>query len=170
MREFPGNVDMRRLSAVAGGLIVFLAGYASCSFLGQQPEQVRASQEDQNPQLSKDILESYRKSNKAIRELNNLFVAGGQSTAAFSGINYFAASVGGVDAEKDLEEGRGVDPETFAALYAGLATPKIAENMDFDELGRLRYKKVIIRMYSQNRLKQLFLQRDQLEVRSESAE
>ena len=90
---------MRRLSAVAGGLIVFLAGYASCSFLGQQPEQVRASQEDQNPQLSKDILESYRKSNKAIRELNNLFVAGGQSTAAFSGINYFAASVGGVDAD-----------------------------------------------------------------------
>ena len=85
-------------------------------------------------------------------------------------MNYFATSIGGIDAEKDLEEGRGVDPETFAALYAGLAVPKIAENMDSDELGRLRYKKVIIRLYSQDRLKQLFHQRDQLEVRSDAGE
>ena len=44
---------------------------------------------------------------------------------------------GGVDAISDLESGRGVDPETFAALYAGQATDEIAVELDKDELGRL---------------------------------
>jgi len=161
---------MRRFSAVAGSFVVFLAGYAAGTFCGQLPQQIQATQEDDDPKYSRDILEAYRKSYKGVRELNNLYVAGGQSTAAYGGMNYFAASVGGIDAEKDLEEGRGVDPETFAALYAGLAVPKIAENMDYDELGRLRYKKVIIRLYSQDRLKRLFHHRDQLEVRSDAGE
>jgi hypothetical protein len=161
---------MRRFTAVSGSFVVFLAGYAIGTFSGQAPQRIQATQDDGNPQYSKDVLDAYRKSYKAVRELNNLYVAGGQSTAAYGGMNYFAASVGGVNAERDLEEGRGVDPETFAALYAGLAVPKIAANLDFDEVGRLRYKKVIVRLYSQDRLKQLFHQRDQLEVRSDAGE
>ena len=77
--------------------------------------------------------------------------------------------MGGVNAEQDLEEGRGVDPETFAALYADMATPKIAEHLDYDEQGRLRYKKNVIRIYSKERLRTLFNQKDQLDVRSETA-
>ncbi len=161
---------MLRFKVIAGGLGVFVLGYAAGTLSGQAPSQIVAAQEESSPEFSKDVLEAYKKSNKAVRELSNLFVAGGQNTAAFSGMNYFAASVGGINAEQDLEEGRGVDPETFAALYAGLATPKVSENMDVDELGRLRYKKNVIRIYSQERLKQIFQKRDQLEVRSESAE
>lgn len=161
---------MRGFRTIVGGFLVFVVGYSAGSFLGHSPQQIQATQEDTEQAYSKDTLEAYKKANKAVRELNNLFVAGGQSTQAFGGINYFATSVGGIDAEKDLEEGRGVDPETFGALYAGLASPKITENLDFDELGRLRFKKNIIRIYSQDRLKHLFQQRDQLEVRSESAD
>lgn len=160
---------MMRFRTAGGILCVFVLGAAAGFALSSRPALIRAADEDQNPLYSRDVLEAYRKSNKAIRELNNLFVGGGQSTSAFTGLNYFGASVGGIDAERDLEEGRGVDPETFAALYAGLASPRIIEHLDQDELGRLRYKKNVIRIYSQERLRQLFNRRDQLEIRSESA-
>lgn len=161
---------MRRLSAALGGLVLLGLGYVAGASLGPAHQTVQAAQEETSIAYSKDVLEAYKKATKAVRELNNLFVAGGQSTQVFGGMNYFAASVGGIDAEKDLEEGRGVDPETFAALYAGLASPRITEHLDFDQLGRLRYKKNVIRIYSQERLKLMFQQRDQLDVRSESAQ
>jgi hypothetical protein len=116
-----------------------------------------------------DVLKAYHAVSKSVKELNSLLSAGGQSTTVTSGVNFFGSSVGGVNAEQDLEEGRGVDPETFAALYADLATPRIAEHLDYDELGRLRYKKNVVRIYSRERLKTLFSKRDQLDVRSETA-
>lgn len=117
-----------------------------------------------------EVLTAYRNVTKSMRELNSLLSAGGQNTTVSSGLNFFAVSVGGVNAEQDLEEGRGVDPETFAALYADLASPKIAEHLDYDELGRLRYKKNVIRLYSRDRLRALFHERDRLDVRAEAAE
>src|SRR5262249_15479923 len=41
---------------------------------------------------------------------------------ATDGINVLAVTAGGVNAMRDLASGGGVDPETFAALYAGKAT------------------------------------------------
>lgn len=167
---------MGRLKTVVSGLILFAAGYATATLNGFAPSQIEATQDAAaqdaaaQGQLSEDALKAYKKVSKAIRELNNLYVASGESTSAFDGVNYFAASVGGINAERDLEEGRGVDPETFAAIYAGKASPKIKENLDRDELGRLRYKKIVIRLYSQERLQMMFKQRDQLEIRSESVE
>lgn len=75
---------------------------------------------------------------------------------ATTGINAFAISVGGVDALADLESGRGVDPETYAALYAGMATEEVAENLGTDEEGRLTYRDQVVRMYPISRLKRAF--------------
>jgi hypothetical protein len=161
---------MGRLKTVVSGLILFAAGYCTATLNGFAPSQIEATQDAAPDQLSGDALKAYKKVTKAVKELNNLYEASGQSTSAFKGVNYFAASVGGINAERDLEEGRGVDPETFAAIYAGEATAKIKENLDSDELGRLRYKKNVIRLYSQERLQMMFKQRGQLEIRSESAE
>lgn len=159
---------MRRTFQVTTGLLLLATGYAMGS-LASGVAPLRA-QSDESEKYSDDILRAYRVANKAVRDLNSLCSAGGQNTSVTTGINYFAVSVGGINAEQDLEEGRGVDPETFAALYADLAAPKIAEHLDFDELGRLRYKKNVIRLYSKDRLRTLFHERDQLEVRSETAE
>lgn len=163
---------MGRLKTVVSGLILFAAGYGTATLNGFAPSQIEATQDAAagSGQMSDDALKAYKKVSKAIKELNNLYVASGESSSAFDGVNFFAASVGGINAERDLEEGRGVDPETFAAIYAGKASPKIKENLDRDELGRLRYKKNVIRLYSQERLQMMFKQRDQLEIRSESAE
>jgi hypothetical protein len=78
---------------------------------------------------------------------------------AILGLNAFATSVGGVDAMADLESAQGVDPETFAGLYAGQAVPEVAEHLAHDAQGRVTYKNRVVRLYSPTRLKQLFAAR-----------
>ena len=73
--------------------------------------------------------------------------------------NSFLVSTGGGDAVADLESGRGVDPETFAALYADLATDEIAQHLAKDGEGRLTYKGKLVRIYPIARLKELFTKR-----------
>ncbi len=159
---------MIRIRTLAAGGLLMLSGYVTGVLTTQTPTLLQA-QDGDDQQFGTDVLRAYRLVNKSVRELNSLLTAGGQSSSVTTGVNFFGVSVGGVNAEQDLEEGRGVDPETFAALYADMATPKIAENLDYDEQGRLRYKKNVIRIYSRERLRTLFNQRDQLDVRSETA-
>ncbi|RMG36248.1 MAG: hypothetical protein D6725_10970 [Planctomycetota bacterium] len=95
----------------------------------------------------------------AIKTAREALEQDGKYVAATKGTNVFAVTVGGLNAMEDLEKGRGVDPETFAALYAGLATDQVAAHLDRDEQGRLRYKNRVVRMYSIERLKKLFERR-----------
>jgi hypothetical protein len=83
----------------------------------------------------------------------------GRYEPATRGVNMFAVSVGGLDVKGDLEKGRGVDPETFAALYAGLAATEIQEHIDKDSQGRVTYKGKVVQMYPIRRLTQLFKER-----------
>lgn len=161
---------MVRLHKVAGGFLLLALGYCLGSLNVHQPERLKAQADEDNNKYGREVLTAYRNVNKAMRDLNSLLSAGGQNTTISPGLNFFAVSVGGVNAEQDLEEGRGVDPETFAALYADLASPKIAEHLDYDELGRLRYKKNVIRLYSRDRLRAVFLERDRLAVKAEASE
>lgn len=78
---------------------------------------------------------------------------------ATSHLNVFAVTAGGINAVQDLEDGRGVDPETFASLYAGDAKPEIKEHLDFDEQGRLTYKGKVVRIFSKQRMKKVFQDR-----------
>ncbi|MFN0198031.1 MAG: hypothetical protein ACKVT0_14895 [Planctomycetaceae bacterium] len=112
---------------------------------------------------------------KVQESLDSLKTAMGQLSAeslhesATTGINAFAVSVGGVNAVEDLESGRGVDPETYAGLYAGYATEEVAEHLSNDEQGRLTYKNKVVRMYPISRLKQAFEKRLTLSGQSKSA-
>ena len=151
------------------GAIVFAAGYAAGSCFTTAPPHL-AAQQDASTQFTNEMLSSYRKSHKSVQDLSSVFKAAGRLTSVSGGINYFAASVGGTDAERDLNDGQGVDPETFAALYAELVAPSVAQHLDYDEQGRLRYKKNVIRMYSRERLRELFQQREQLEIQSADSE
>ncbi len=78
---------------------------------------------------------------------------------AIDGINTFAVSVGGLNAIADLESGNGVDPETFAGLYAGFAVSEISEHLDKDDKGRITYKNKVVQLYSISKLKSLFNER-----------
>ncbi len=78
---------------------------------------------------------------------------------ATKGVNMFAVVSGGVDALNDLETGRGVDPETFAGLYADQQIDDIAAKLDRDDQGRITYNNKVVRMYPISRLKKLYQQR-----------
>lgn len=97
-----------------------------------------------------------------MQELQKSLEAERKHTSAVSGPNAFALLVGGTDAIRDLEEDRGVDPETFAALYAGRAAPSVFPHLGTDEKGRVTYKGKVVRMYSRERLKRLYRRRDLL--------
>jgi len=81
---------------------------------------------------------------------------------ATKGLNSYAILAGGVDAVKDLEDGKGVDPETFAALYAGDAIESVAESLSHNDEGQLTYKNKVVRIYPISRLKKIYAQRQEL--------
>ena len=108
---------------------------------------------------SEDSVEKITSGFDAIKTAAASLKREGRYTAATSGMNLFAVSVGGLDVKSDLEKGRGVDPETFAALYAGLATVDIQEHIAKDSQGRVTYKGKVVQMYPIRRLTQLFKER-----------
>lgn len=121
--------------------------------------------------LSAEAYRFYGRADRAIKDLDGYLTAIRFQRTAFIGTNYFGVSVGGVDAIRDLEEGRGVDPETLAALYAGFAIPSVAADLNLIQIrdprgrvvlkidapdGRLRYRGAVVRMYSPEKLRELF--------------
>lgn len=127
--------------------------------------------------LTPETLQKYKAVYRALRDLDDFLRAVGFERSALVEINYFAMSVGGIDAIKDLEEGRGVDPETLAGLYAGYATPAVARHLNMQPVaggwkitspdGRLRYKETVVRLYSPARLARLFARRESFREENE---
>lgn len=76
-----------------------------------------------------------------------------QYTAATETLNPYLILTGGGNAIDDLERGTGVDPFTFADLYAGNAVREVADELTRDDQGRLLYKNTLVRIYSVERLK-----------------
>ena len=170
---------MRRVAVIVCGLALFAAGFVCGHLDSALPSTLNAGQDD-GLQFTDQMLTAYQKARKSVVDLNDMFIATGQSTAAASDVNYFSVSVGGIDVQRDLEEGRGVDPETFAALYAfedqivSGAKERVfkqfgvdmSQHLDSDENGRIRYKKKVVQLYSTERLNELFNRRDELRIRS----
>jgi hypothetical protein len=125
--------------------------------------------------LSPKALIQLGRADRALRDLDGLLKSMGFERPAIIGVNYFAISVGGIDALRDLEEGRGVDPETLAGLLSGFARPEVAEHLNLKKIsgiggevilkidaadGRLRYKGTVVRLYSPARLAELYDRRE----------
>jgi hypothetical protein len=141
-------------------------GYVVGSLQIGGPTFLRADPQSDSPKQSESIPEAVRvKVREANRALSDAMLAlqdEKRYVPAIQGVNAFATSVGGVDAVADLESGNGVDPETFAALYAGLALPEVAESLARNTEGHMTYKNKVIRIYSPTRMKQLFALRTEL--------
>jgi hypothetical protein len=102
------------------------------------------------------IEDAIAKAQSALEDVKTALIDEDKYTPATKTLNVSSLMAGGVDAIADLEAGRGVDPETFAALYAGYAADEIAAEIDKDEKGRLTYKTKVVRLYSITRLKQVY--------------
>jgi hypothetical protein len=146
----------RNLSCLA----LLVAGYAFGVFQIGQPGILQA--QPQGEELPPAVRDRLREADRALAEAMQVLQEAKRYVPAIQGLNAFATSVGGVDAIGDLESGGGVDPETFAGLYAGQAVPEVTANLGRDAQGRLTYKNRVVRMYNTARLKQLFTSRGNL--------
>lgn len=109
--------------------------------------------------VSQDSEAKIRSAQIALQEAMEQLRQDGNYTSITDGVNAFLVLSGGGDARRDLESGNGVDPETFAALYAGKAIPEIADALGQDDEGRITYNEKPIQMYSRKRLERMFAER-----------
>jgi hypothetical protein len=120
--------------------------------------------------LSDETTKKIEEANDRLKSAMDSLRQEGLYKPVINGLNSYAVLAGGLDSRRDLEEGKGVDPETFAALYAGDAIDEIAVDISRDEEGRLTYKNKVVRIYPISRLKRIHQQRQILtgEVKPET--
>lgn len=138
-------------------LSVFALGYlaGSAHWSGSTVAKAQFGGDPASDEIAKSITAAY----SSLQTVRNNLNQDGRYNPATKVMNVSALMAGGIDAIDDLEAGRGVDPETFAALYAGHGLDEVAIELDTDENGRLTYKGKVIRMYSIERLKKMFQER-----------
>lgn len=131
----------------------FLAGTMQWS--AQSTAVAQNNDEGASEEVTKSITAAY----SALQTVRSNLNQEGRYTPAAKMLNVTGVMAGGIDAMADLESGQGVDPETFGALYADMASDEVSIDLDTDENGRLTYKGKVIRMYSIERLKAFYRQR-----------
>lgn len=153
---------MRRSGRVSVVLIVFGLGYlaGTCGFSLPSPALAQpVGGPPGAPEVSDEVADRIQELRIAMRQAADTLEGEGKYEPITAGMNSFLLLSGGGNAREDLESGRGVDPETFAALHAGFALPEIGDHLGYDEQGRLTYQNKVVRMYSVSRLRQLYEQR-----------
>lgn len=148
---------MSRLNQVVIGLLLIAVGYVLGASQSFQSTTLLAQQKSGTP--SEETEDKIKGAVRLLVEAQSALEEESFMAPATKGVNAFAVSCGGVNALEDLEAGNGVDPETFAALYADLAKPDVATHLSRDDQGRITYKNKIVRMYPVSRLKKLFATR-----------
>jgi hypothetical protein len=98
--------------------------------------------------MSDDTKTKIKAAADALKAAMDALVAEGRyPDSAIKGTNTFTVLSGGGNSLIDLQSGRGVDPETFAALYSGLASDQVVIHLGKDADGKLTYKGRVVRMY-----------------------
>lgn len=149
---------MRWLQRTALAMVLVGGGYLLGAWQIGRPGDL-AAQDNQTSEISDEtkkklvgVQEALSAAAQALKDENRL-------VPATKTVNAFAVLCGGLNVVEDLESGRGVDPETFAALYAGDANDELKEHLAFDSEGRLTYKSKVVRIYPISRLQKLHAQR-----------
>jgi hypothetical protein len=146
---------MRPVRQLCCGLILVTVGYLAGAAGARWSGAAQAQEES-------ETVAKVRAANTALNAAADALKADGAYEAITQGVNAFLVLSGGGNARQDLENGAAVDPETFAALYAGQGLPEIQELLSRDDEGRLTYNGLVVRMYSKQRLQQLYTARVRL--------
>lgn len=112
--------------------------------------------------LDKETANKVKNATIALRDAADALRSDGRYEAITKDVNSFLVLSGGGNAREDLLNGSGVDPETFASLYAGGAIEEIQDQLDFDEDNRLTFNGQVVRMYSKARLQRMIGERTKL--------
>lgn len=183
---------MRRFSVILSGSGLLLIGYLLGSTGLMAPQSLRAEAEQKKEAEQKDsdlttppqktdadkpaeapaqvqpqgpsklTLEKIQAAYDALADAADALEKEGYYRAATKEVNVFAVLSGGVDAVNDLQSGNGVDPETFAAIYAGTIKPEVQELLQRDSSNHYTYDGKLVQMYPVSELRRRFIIRAQL--------
>lgn len=147
---------MRKSASIVAAFGLVALGYLIGSANLLAPGDLWAQDAPAANPVSEDTLEKITAARQALEAAQEALIADQRLVSATKGLNPIAVLAGGIDAPRDLEIGLGVDPGTFAALYAGLATDEIEEKLGKDAEGRLTYNKRVIQMYPISGIRKLY--------------
>jgi hypothetical protein len=148
---------MRRWKSIAMAVALLATGYV-LGVSGAFHARALTAQ-DSGSAVSDNTREKIRAAQAALQEAAEALKVEGRYESVTDDLNAFLILSGGGNAQEDLESGKGVDPETYAALNAGQARDEIQEFLDLDDDGRLTYNGQVVRMYSRSRLRQVYADR-----------
>lgn len=145
------------------GMVGLVAvGYLLGSIGAARPTPVQAQGKPKVEGISDDTANKIKAAHEAVTAAAIALQSEQKHVPATTALNASAVLAGGVNAIEDLEMGRGVDPETFAGLYAGLGVDEIRLKLDKDEEGRLTYDGKVVKIYPISRLKHQYTERDRM--------
>lgn len=164
---------MRTPTTVLVLALAFIAGQMSTRLFQQEqtPSLVNTSyaQFGQNQgggfedfEISNDTIKLIRAANESLQTAMEALRIEGKYEAATKSTNAFLVLTGGGNAMAQLDAGLGVDPETYAGLYAGDALPEVADYLAFDAEGRLTYKNQLVRIMPVKDLKSMYEMRGKI--------
>ncbi len=148
---------MRTSAKITGGLVLLTIGYCLGASQILLPEMLLAQGKGKSKgggdaqaaqaSLSDETKTKIKAAADALKAAMEALQSEGRYESAIKSANSFAVLSGGGNSMADLAGGGGVDPETFAALYAGLATDQVVVDLGRDAEGKLTYKNRVVRMY-----------------------
>jgi len=165
---------MRRYVALCGSAGLFLAGLllGSQGWIGPSLLQAEASpppaakSEKTEPVptggISPETREKIKAAYIALRIAADALEKEGFYRSASNEVNVFGVLSGGVDALQDLRSGNGVDPETFAAIYAQTISEDFRGLLEKDSTNRYTFEGKLVQLYPVSELRRRFIIRAQL--------
>jgi hypothetical protein len=156
------TTSLRKFSSIA---LLLGAGY----LCGVVHTAIRSAGAQPGTELSESTADKVREANAALQSAMQSLESENRYVGITIGPTAFLVLSGGGDAQADLESGNGVDPETFAALYAamsiegedGLIDPTIKEALALDAEGRVTYNGEVVKLYNRQTLQEYFASRVQ---------
>lgn len=146
---------MRTSITITSGVALLMFGYflgasqlLSPASLFAQGAKAKPGADPSEGGLSDETKSKIKAAADALKAASDALESEGKlKESATKGVNTFTILTGGGSTLDDLKSPGGVDPETFAALYSGLASDKVAVDLSRDPEGKLTYKGRVIRMY-----------------------
>ena len=153
---------LMKLKTLAFGLAMLLMGYWAGS--GTSPQLSALTAQDGDSGLSDETAVKVQAAHEALKSAMDALQQDGKYEGLSEGPNAYLILSGGGNAMEDLSSGLGVDPESFAALYAKQVKPEVLDALTTDDQGRLLYNEQLVRLYSRTRLEKTFAERAKLSL------
>lgn len=151
-----------KYQTLAFGLAMLMLGY--CCGSGSLPGSASLVAQDAEEGLSEGTASKVQAAHESLKAAMDALQQDGKYEALTESPNAFLVLSGGGNATEDLQSGQGVDPETFAALYARRVKPEVLDALTTDEQGRLLHNDQLVRLYSRTRLEKVFAERAKLSL------